>query len=54
MDVLAEFGFKMETAKKESAKPEEHRTNGANEPKAETEVVEEDDSVVESEERKDA
>lgn len=29
MDIMAEFGFKLETQKKESAKPEEHRTNGA-------------------------
>ena len=28
MDVMAEFGFKLETEKKESAKPEEHRSNG--------------------------
>jgi ferredoxin len=28
MDVMAGFGFKLEKEKKESAKPEEHRTNG--------------------------
>jgi ferredoxin len=57
MDFLAEFGFKMETDKKESTKPEEHRTNGGNGSKAEgkvVEVVEEEDTIVDSEERKDA
>ncbi len=54
MDVLAEFGFKMEAEKKESAKPEEHRTNGANGAKVETEPAETEETVVESEERKDA
>lgn len=29
MDFMAEFGFKMDADKKESAKPEEHRTNGS-------------------------
>ena len=28
MDVMAGFGFKLEREKKESARPEEHRTNG--------------------------
>lgn len=33
METMAEFGFKLEKAKKESTKPEEHRTNGnASEP----------------------
>ena len=55
MDFLAEFGFKAETEKKESAKPEEHRTNGGNGAKSESsEVVEGEESVVDSEERKDA
>lgn len=31
MDVMAEFGFKLEKEKKDAAKPEEHRTNGSNE-----------------------
>lgn len=47
MDVLAEFGFKLEKEKKDAAKPEEHRTNGSSgrsetDPKAETESGEED------------
>ena len=57
MDFLAEFGFKLESQKKESAKPEEHRTNGSNGAKAETEPAdaeEVDETVVDSEERKDA
>lgn len=54
MDFLAEFGFKMETDKKESAKPEEHRTNGGNGAKAEKEAVEAEDTIIDSEERKDA
>jgi ferredoxin len=54
MDFLAEFGFKMETDKKESAKPEEHRTNGGNGAKAEKEAFEEEDTIIDSEERKDA
>lgn len=60
MDFLAEFGFRAETEKKESAKPEEHRSNGksgakgsqAN--KVEAKVSEQDESIVDSEERKDA
>lgn len=51
MDVMAEFGFKLETEKKESAKPEEHRTNGA---KTVTEDAEAEETIVDSEERKDA
>ncbi|HQU92979.1 MAG TPA: hypothetical protein PLK77_11815 [Pyrinomonadaceae bacterium] len=59
MDFLAEFGFKMDSDKKESAKPEEHRANGENGAKAESaevpeEVVEEEDTIIDSEERKDA
>ena len=58
MDFLAEFGFKMETQKKESAKPEEHRKNGGNGAKAEAEAgaeaSEAEESIVDSEERKDA
>jgi hypothetical protein len=30
MDFMAEFGFKMDAEKKDSAKPDEHRTNGSN------------------------
>lgn len=54
MDFLAELGFKAETEKKESAKPEEHRTNGSNGAKAETTQDDADESVIDSEERKDA
>jgi ferredoxin len=58
MDFLAEFGFKMETEKKESAKPEEHRPNGGNGAKTDAEAgaegAEAEESVVDSEERKDA
>lgn len=56
MDFLAEFGFRAETEKKESSKPEEHRTNGTNGTKAETKVAEAEveDTIVNSEERKDA
>jgi ferredoxin len=54
MDFLAEFGFKAETEKKESAKPEEHRSNGSNGAKAEAKQDEAEDTVVDSEERKDA
>jgi ferredoxin len=55
MDFLAEFGFRAETQKKESAKPEEHRSNGSNGAKAETKSREpEEETVIDSEERKDA
>ena len=54
MDFLAEFGFKMDSEKKESAKPEEHRTNGTNGAKAETKEAEAEETIVDSEERKDA
>ncbi|MDI1243765.1 MAG: hypothetical protein PSX80_17780 [bacterium] len=54
MDFLAELGFKAETQKQESAKPEEHRSNGTNGTKAKADDHEVDDTVVDSEERKDA
>jgi len=54
MDFLAEFGFKAETEKKEAAKPEEHRTNGSNGGKDETAPAKDEDTVIDSEERKDA
>lgn len=57
MDVLAEFGFRMETEKKESARPAEHRSNGSNGAAAEAkseQQVEDEDTVIDSEERKDA
>lgn len=54
MDVLAEFGFKMETEKKESAKPEEHRSNGANGAQDRVKESNAEETVVNSEERKDA
>ncbi len=55
MDVLAEFGFKMDANKKESSKPEEHRSNGSKEPEAKAEGKSDDeDSVVQSAERKEA
>lgn len=54
MDFLAELGFRAETEKKESAKPEEHRSNGTNGAKAETDASEAEDTVIDSEERKDA
>lgn len=44
METMAEFGFKLEKAKKESAKPEEHRTNGntaeSTEPEGKTDTEE--------------
>ncbi|HEX6279473.1 MAG TPA: hypothetical protein VFZ49_05595 [Pyrinomonadaceae bacterium] len=40
MDIMAEFGFKLETQKKESAKPEEHRTNGASADETTSETTE--------------
>jgi ferredoxin len=59
MDFLAEFGFRAETEKKESAKPEEHRANGTNGTKAKAKEsdaskTEAEESIVDSEERKDA
>lgn len=56
MDFLAEFGVKAEAEKKESAKPAEHRTNGSNGAKAEDKEakIEVEDTIVDSEERKDA
>ncbi len=52
MDFLAEFGFKAETEKKESAKPEEHRSNGTSGAKAKSAEPDDDDTIVDSEERK--
>jgi len=46
MDVMADFGFKLEKQKKEAAKPEEHRSNGH---KAESTETEEQSSEAEKE-----
>ena len=54
MDFLAEFGLKAEAAKKESTKPEEHRTNGTNGAKAKAEEPTAEDTIIDSEERKEA
>ena len=54
MDFLAEFGLKAEAAKKESTKPEEHRTNGTNGAKAKAEEPSAEDTITDSEERKEA